>query len=186
MSDRVLTREGNAGTPRDIINPLAVPANPYGLYLQPAFAGMKGDSMDDNVDTFACGAGLLIGFGLVVGRTAPALLTVQAGGPTPVGISLHDHIIGSRNSYVQYDAVSVMNRGKVWCQVADPTNILDGVYVQYEATTGKVQAGTGAGFNALPKAIFRSSAIAVYDITYTTTTNIALVELHYGLSVVGS
>lgn len=164
------------------ITPFVVPANPYGLYLQPAFAGMKGDSMDDNVDTFACGA-TPFGFGLVVGRTAAAALTVQAGGATPVGVSLHDHLIGSRNSYVQYDAVSVMNRGKVWCQVGtDTANIVDGAYVAFETATGKV-VFTPTGNTVLPKAIFRSAPIAVYDITYTTTTNIALVELHYGLSV---
>jgi len=183
MSDRVMTREGVAGTPRDVeINQLAAPANPYGLYLQPAFAGMKGDSMDDNVDTFA--ALSAFGFGLVVSRSATGLKTVIAGGPAPlvVGVSLHDHIIGSRNGYIQYDAVSVMNRGKVWCQVAaDTANIVDGAAVAYEAATGKVQF-TPTGMVVLPHAVFRSAAIAVYDINYTTTTNIALVELHYGLA----
>lgn len=182
MSDRVVLREGEAGTPRDVvINPLAAPANPYGLYLQPAFAGMKGDSMDDNVDTFAAGG--IIGFGLVVSRTVAAGKIIAAGGAIPVGVSLHDHIIGSRNSYIQYDAVSIMNRGKVWCQVGtDTANIVDGAYVAYETATGKV-VFTPTGNTVLPKAVFRSAPIAVYDITYSTTTNIALVELHYGLSV---
>jgi hypothetical protein len=177
MSDRVVERDSREGPE---VEPQII-TNSYAGYLNPAFAGMKGDAMDDNVDTFAASAA--IGFGLVVSRTVAAALTVAAGGAIPVGVSLHDHTVASRGGYAQYDAVSVMNRGKVWCQVADPTNVVDGAYVAFEAATGKVQFTTGAGFNALPKAIFRSAAIAVYDINYTTTTNVALVELHYGLSV---
>src|SRR6187399_3121255 len=108
------TREGEDGPE---INPTLV-TNLYTPYLNPAYAGMKGDSMDDNVDTFACGVAP-IGFGLVVTRTASGLLTVLAGGPAPLlaGVALHDHIIAAKGGYTQYDAVSVMNRGKVWCQV---------------------------------------------------------------------
>ena len=181
MSGRVVTREGGAGTPRDAINPLATPPNPYGLYLQPAFAGMKGDSMDDNVDTFACGVDPF-GFGLVVSRTAPHLLTVMMGGANPVGIALHDHLIGSRLQYHQYDAVSVLTRGRAWCQVAPGAEapIDDGIYVGFDPATGMVNS---TGGTALPNAVFRSKAIAVYDITYTLTTNIALVEMHYPLAV---
>jgi hypothetical protein len=177
MSDRIMERD--AGDPE--INPQVV-ANSYAQYLSVAFAGMKGDSMDDNVDTFACATNP-IGFGLVCSRTVAGALTIAQGGAIPIGVSLHDHTIASRGGYIQYDAVSVMNRGKVWCQVGtDTANIVDGAYVAYETATGKVLF-TPTGNTVLPKAIFRSGVVAVYDITYTTTTNIALVELHYGLSV---
>jgi hypothetical protein len=134
--------------------------------------------MEDNVETFAATAP--IGFGLVVGRTAPHQLTVQAGGADPVGISLSDALIASRGGYTQYDAVSVMTRGRVWCQAADPTAAMeDGIYAFYDPATGKVaMAGT-----QIPNAVFRGKAVAVYDITYTTTTNIVEVELHYPLAV---
>jgi len=173
MSDRVEREVTNGPT----IEPQVV-ANLYASYMSVAFAGMKGDSMDDNVDTFACAANP-IGFGLVVGRTAPFVLTIQPGGTAPVGISLHDHIIASRGGYAQYDAVSVMNRGKVWCQCSAATNVEDGTYVRFDPATGQVNT-TGT---ILSNAVFRSKAISVYDITYTTTTLIALVEMHYGLAI---
>lgn len=179
MSDRVMERDGP--TPRDVGPEQQVITNSYGMYLNPAFAGMKGNSMEDYVETFAANAN--IGFGLVVGRTAPASLTVQVGGATPVGISLHDHTVASRGGYTQYDAVSVMSQGAVWCQVGtDPANIVDGAYVAYETATGKV-VFTPTGNTVLPKAVFRSAPIDVYDINYVTTTKIALVQLSYGLAV---
>ena len=179
MSDRVVERDGP--DPRGIGPEQQLVTNSYLQYLSPAFAGMKGNSMEDYVETFAANAN--IGFELVVGRTAPALLTIQAGGPTPVGVSLHDHTVASRGGYVQYDAVSVMSQGAVWCQVgADASNIADGAYVAYETATGKV-VFTPTGNTVLPKAVFRSAAIDVYDINYVTTTKIALVQLSYGLAV---
>jgi hypothetical protein len=171
-------REGPEGRETPEINPLVT--NPYAIYLSPAFAGMKGNAMEDYVETFAANGP--IGFGLVVGRTAPHLLTVQVGGANPVGVSLHDHTVASRGGYLQYDAVSVMSQGAVWCQVtpADASSVDDGIYVFADPATGMVGTATGA---ALPKAVFRSKAIDVYDITYTTTTKIALVQLSYGLAV---
>jgi hypothetical protein len=162
------------------VTPMVAPPAPYGNYMNPAFAGMKGDSTEDQVATFAANAA--IGFGLVCSRTAAAALTVVAGGTIPIGVSLHDHTIASRGGYMQYDAVSILEKGKAWCQVADPVNVVDGAYVAFDAT-GKVQFTTGAGFTVLPKAVFRSAAIDVYDITYSTTTKVALVELNYGLAV---
>lgn len=182
MSDRVELREEEPA-PRGNgpeVDPQII-TNSYSIYLNPAMAGMKGNSMEDYVETFAANAA--IGFGLVVGRTAPAALTVQAGGATPVGVSLHDHTVASRGGYFQYDAVSVMSQGAVWCQVgADVSNIVDGAYVAYETATGKV-VFTPTGNTVLPKAVFRSAPIDVYDINYTTTTKIALVQLSYGLAV---
>ena len=88
------------------------------------------------------------------------------GGANPVGIALHDHLIGSRAGYHQYDAVSVLTRGKAWCQVAPGAEapIDDGIYVGFDPATGMVNSTGGA---VLPNAVFRSKAIAVYDITYT-------------------
>jgi hypothetical protein len=155
-------------------------ANSYAMYLQPAYAGMKGDSMDDNVDTFAASAD--IGFGVAVCRTAPHELTITQGGAADiVGIALHDHLTASRGQYMQGDAVSVLTRGRAWCHVtpADASAVEDGIYVMYDPATGMV----GIAGTAIPNAVFRSKAIDVYDITYTTTTPIALVEMHYPLAV---
>jgi len=160
------------------VTPMVAPPAPYGNYMNPAFAGMKGDSTEDQVATFAANAA--IGFGLVCSRTAAGALTIVAGGALPIGVSLQDHTIASRGGYTQYDAVSILEKGKAWMLVKDATNVDDGVYVNFDPATGQATAGTGT---VLPKAVFRSKAISVYDITYTTTTLVALVELSYGLAV---
>lgn len=141
-----------------------VTGNPYNMWQPQAFVGMKADSTDvANVDTFACGT-TPIPFGVVVSRTAAAALTVVPGGATNVvGISLHDHLVGSRGSFTQYDAVNVINRGRVWASVLATAGIADGVAVTYDTATGKVSAG---GANALTGAVFRSAAITLPDGTY--------------------
>jgi hypothetical protein len=141
--------------------------------------GMKADSMDDNVDTFAAAAPIPVG--VVVSRVAPADMKVQAGGAAMVGIALHDHIIGSRGGYLQYDAVSVLTRGRVWAKVSDATNVEDGTYVHYDPATGMVAAGTGT---KLINAVFRSKAVPLPDVNQVvwgdgTSPLGAIVELHY-------
>ena len=97
----------------------ATSSGPYANYMAPAFIGMKADSMDDNVDTFAASAA--IGVGVAVQRTAAGAITVKAGAVSSalcVGIALHDHIVGYNGGYRQFDAVSVLTRGRVWADVS--------------------------------------------------------------------
>jgi len=158
----------------------SAPYNPPYFFAQ-AMPGMKADSMDDNVETWACGA-TAIGFGLVVGRTGAGLMTVAPGTALKVGISLHDHVIASRGGYTQYDAVSVLTRGRVWCQLAtDATGVVDGAAVMYETATGKVNVAGTTGFVALTNAIFRSAPASVFDMLGGTAVSIAIVEMHYPL-----
>jgi len=149
---------------------------PY-FYAQ-AMPGMKADSMDDNVDTFACGA-TAIGFGLVVSRTVAAGMTVAPGGTAPLalGIALHDHVIASRGGYTQYDAVSVLRRGRAWCVVDDGTGVVDGAGVFFTTATGKVNTvGTNV---ALANAVFRSPPASVFDLLGGAAVLVAVVEMHY-------
>jgi hypothetical protein len=154
---------------------------PYSAYQSQAMVGMKADSMDDNVDTFAASAPIPIG--VVVSRTAAFAQTVQAGGTAQVGIALHDHTIGSRGGYIQYDAVSVLTRGRVWAKLSSATNVDDGVYVHYNPVDG-VCAASGT---KLLNAVFRSKAASLPDATQAVwgtgvTTLAAVVELHYPLA----
>ena len=92
--------------------------SPYANYMAPAFIGMKADSMDDNVDTFPASA--LINVGVAVQRTAAGAATIKPGAASAalcVGVALHDHIIGYNGGYRQYDAVSVLTRGRAWVAV---------------------------------------------------------------------
>lgn len=160
----------------------SVTNNPYAAYQPQAFVGMKADSMDDNVDTFACDTNP-INFGRVVSRTAAGSNKIQQGGSVNiVGVSVHDHIVGSRGSFQQYDAVNVLTRGRVWAEVSSATGVDDGVVCQFNAADGKF-VGTGTA-TALPHAVFRSKAINVPDSNYlweggTMTALAAVVELHY-------
>lgn len=149
----------------------------YANYMAPAFVGMKADSMDDNVDTFACGSAN-VDVGVAVQRTAAAALTCKNGASATlgVGVSLHDHIIGYYGSYRQYDAISVLTRGRAWVALADGTGVADGVAAKADPTTGKFST---TGTLAVTNAVFRSGPINLLNIDGVTTTLGAIVELHY-------
>jgi hypothetical protein len=151
--------------------------SPYANYMAPAFIGMKADSMDDNVDTFPASA--LINVGVAVQRTAAGASTIKVGATSAalcVGVSLHDHIVGYQGNYRQYDAVSVLTRGRVWVAVDDPTGVVDGAAAHVTAATG---AFNTTGTITVTNAVFRSAAIDLLNVDWTTYTKGAIVELHY-------
>lgn len=156
--------------------------------LQPiAFAGMKGDSMDDNVDSHPSSNeipfGRICAFqganSNIVGLGPVALI-----GPV-AGIALHDHVVGAYgNGYRQYDAVSVLTRGRAWCEVAaGAVQVAMNNPVSFITSDGTVTGGT-VGTAALPNAVFKSGIITIPPLFPSLTIGamqIALVELHYGL-----
>ncbi|VFR81190.1 hypothetical protein RAN3_2534 [plant metagenome] len=137
----------------------------YGNYLDPAFAGMKGDAGDDRVESFPVGAAGL-GFGLVCGTDASGIL-VPGPGTKLRGASLHSHTI-TGSGYVQFDCASVMTRGHSWLQVAADGAVTPDGPVTF-AADGRVGDDEA---NTLPNAVFRSAAVQVENGV------IALVELH--------
>ena len=141
----------------------------YEDYQSRAFAGMKGDSGDDRVESFPVGvAGL--GLGLVTGTDATGVLVPGAG--TKVrGISLHSHTITGAG-YVQYDCASTMTKGHVWAQVTAAGVVTVDGPVSFAANGTVADAGT-----ALPNAVFRSGIVSVTD-PAGVASNVALVELH--------
>ncbi|MEN5338915.1 hypothetical protein ABE583_02830 [Stenotrophomonas sp. TWI143] len=146
----------------------------YEDYQSRAFAGMKGDSGDDRVESFPVGAAGL-GLGLVTGTDASGVLVAGAG--TKVrGISLHSHTINGAG-YVQYDCASVMTKGHVWAQVAAGGAVTVDGPVSFAADGRVANAGT-----ALPNAVFRSGIVAVTD-PAGVSSNVALVELHNPFAV---
>jgi hypothetical protein len=148
----------------------------YSNYMAPAFVGMKADSMDDNVDTFVCGS-VNVDVGVAVQRTAAGALTCKNGASVTlgVGVALHDHVIGYYGNYRQYDAISVLTRGRAWVKVSDATAVADGAACKASATTGEFST-TGA--IAVTNAVFRSAAISLLNVDGVTTTLGAVVELH--------
>ena len=150
---------------------------PY-FYAQ-AFAGMLADSTDvKDVNTFACDVNP-IPFGVVVGRTAANSMKVGVGGTMPVGLSIHDHLIASRGQYNQYDAVSVLTRGRAWALLdATTTGVLDGAPVYFVPATGAASA-TATGNTAIPRAIFRSPPASVFNLLGGAAVNVAVIEFNY-------
>lgn len=130
-----------------------------------AFAGMKGDSGTDRVETFAAETAIPFGAVVTVG-TKPT--QAKLGGGVAVGIALHSHTVVGQ--YEKFDAVSVMTRGLAWCVVKDEETVTERGTVQFDAASGKVSDSAGT---VLTNATFRSGAVktAKYGI-------IALVELH--------
>lgn len=152
----------------------SITSNPYSTYMAPAFVGMKEDSMDDNVDTFACG-NANVDIGVAVQRTAANAITVKNGASaTCVGVALHDHVVGYWGAYQPTQAVSVLTRGRAWVALSDGTGVADGVIAKADATTGKFNT-TGVVLN---NAVFRSGPINLLNIDGVTTTLAAAVELH--------
>lgn len=152
----------------------SITASPYSSYMAPAFVGMKEDSMDDNVDTFACG-NANVEIGVAVQRTAAGAITVKNGASALcVGISLHDQVVAYWGAYQPTQALSVLTRGRAWVALSDGTGVADGVIAKADATTGKFNT-SGVVLN---NAVFRSGPISLLNADGVTTTLAAAVELH--------
>jgi len=152
-------------------------ANPYSNYMAPAFVGMKEDSMDDNVDTFAAAvAGGQVDIGVAVQRTGATAMTIKNGASATlgVGVSLHDHVIGYLGGYPDKYPVSVLTRGRAWVRVSDGTGVVDGAIAKADAVTGQFNT-TGV---VVTNAMFRSLAYSLLNADGVTTTLAAVVELH--------
>lgn len=143
----------------------------YDEMMGNAFAGMKADTRDDVVETFA--AENAIPFGVVV-TIGTKTNQVKLGGTKPVGVALHTHTKAIGADYVQFDAVSVLTRGLVWCKVKGSDAVTERGAVKFDAATGEVSDAAATTF---PNAVFRSGVVqtAKYG-------KIALVELHSPLA----
>lgn len=90
--------------------------------MAPAFAGQIADLMF--TDKITLPAATVIGFGLAVYKDANGRAAVGASADL-LGVTIHDHTIlggfypnGIPDGYGQYDAVSVMKRGRIWMRAA--------------------------------------------------------------------
>lgn len=103
-----------------------------------AFAGMKGDSGDDRVETFAAESVIPFGTIVTVG-TKPT--QAKLGGAVAVGIALHSHAVAKQ--YEKFDAVSVMMRGLAWCAVKGDEAVTERGDVKFDPATGLVSDAAG-------------------------------------------
>jgi hypothetical protein len=146
--------------------------------LAPAFPGMIADAMFTDKVTVPCGAAPQP-FGTVVASvpaTGVSVLPIAAN--SIEGIAIHEHQIASKrvggDTYTQYDAISVMRRGRIWARASGACT-KDAV-AKFDPATG-IFADSGSA--TLVNAKFLNANLTVVAIAPgEATSQIVLVELH--------
>jgi hypothetical protein len=130
--------------------------------LPPGFPGLIYDSMFTDKVTVPAG-NFNHKFGTAVGIVPATGVSVLPVGTTPVGIAIHDHNKSggyvTQDGYVQYDAMAVMSRGRIWA-AAGGACTKEGP-ARYDPATGVF---SDAGTAIFPGARFKSSAVTVVGI----------------------
>ena len=127
----------------------------YGDKKAIAFAGMKADSGDNRVESFATTTSM------PVGRVVNANYiddTVTLGG-TGTGITVHTWIKPS--GYNPNDCVGVMVDGVVWAEVKPLENPVVGAAAKFDAASGMITGATG---NVLKGSVVRKVVVGAFGI----------------------
>ena len=109
----------------------------YGDKKDIGFAGMKADSGDNRVESYAAAGA--IPFGRVV--TANYAAGTASIGGTGTGITVHTHV--KPDDYKDKDNAGVMVFGNIWAAIKTGETVTAGSKVKFEASTGLI-AATGA------------------------------------------
>ena len=109
----------------------------YGDKKDIGFAGMKADSGDDRVDSYAAAGAIPFGR---VATANYAAGTVAIGG-AGTGITVHTHV--KPDGYKDKDNVGIMVFGNIWAEIKKGETVTSGSKVKFEAATGLI-AATGA------------------------------------------
>lgn len=148
------------------------------LDMVPAFPGMLADDGFTDKITIPCGA-TTHAFGTVVATVAATGRSVMPIGTNVLqGIAIHDHTLSGRHpfqdTYVQYDAVSVLARGRIWAR-ASGTCTKDAV-AKYDPATGLF---ADAGSATYPQARFLTGNVTVIGVLASdASSQMVMVELH--------
>lgn len=148
----------------------------------PAIPGMIADAMFTDKVVVPCGAAPQP-FGTVVAYVEATGVSVLPVGTNPVaGVSIMDHQVGGRRTNagtqqsqnVQYDAISVMRRGRIWGRASAACT--KGAVAKFDPATGMF---TDAGTATLAQAKFLTANISIPGmLTTDTAESVVLVELH--------
>ena len=109
----------------------------YGDKKDIGFAGMKADSGDDRVESYAAAGAIPFGR---VATANYAAGTVAIGG-TGTGITVHTYV--KPNGYQDKDNAGIMVFGNIWAGIKTGETVTAGSKVKFEALTGLI-AATGA------------------------------------------
>ena len=118
----------------------------YGDKKAIAFAGMKADSGDDRVESFATATSMAVGR-VVTGNYNDDTITL---GGVGTGITVHTWVKPS--GYNPKDCVGVMVDGVIWAEVKPSESPVVGSAAKFDATTGMI---TGAIGNILKGSVVR-------------------------------
>lgn len=109
----------------------------YGDKKDIGFAGMKADSGDDRVESYAAAGAIPFGR---VATANYAAGTVAIGG-TGTGITVHTYV--KPNGYQVKDNAGIMVFGNIWAAIKTGDAVTAGSKVKFEASTGLI-ASIGA------------------------------------------
>ena len=104
----------------------------YGDKKDIGFAGMKADSGDDRVESYAAAGA--IPFGRVA--TANFAAGTVAIGGTGTGITVHTHV--KPDGYKDKDNAGIMVFGNIWAEIKKGDAVTAGSKVKFEASTGLI------------------------------------------------
>ena len=129
-----------------------------------AFAGMKADSGDDRVESFATATSMEVGRVVTANYTDD---TVTLGG-TGNGITVHTWVKPS--GYKPNDCVGVMVDGVIWAEVKPSEIPVVGGAAKFDAATGMITGATG---NVLKGSVVRKVMVdsfgkTIAEIQFTT------------------
>ena len=128
----------------------------YGDKKDIGFAGMKADSGDDRVESFATATSM------AVGRVVTANYiddTVTLGGAGN-GITVHTWLKG--DGYSPKDCVGVMVDGVIWAEVKPSESPVVGGAAKFDAATGMITGATG---NVLKGSVVRKVMVGSFGKT---------------------
>ena len=125
----------------------------YGDKKDIGFAGMKADSGDDRVESFATTTSMAVGRVVTANYTND---TVTLGG-TGTGITVHTWVKPS--GYNPKDCVGVMVNGVVWAEVKPLENPVVGAAARFDAATGMITGATG---NVLKGSVVRKVMVGSF------------------------
>lgn len=138
----------------------------YDQYPAEAAAGMKVDSREDTVESFAAEGA--IGWGLaVIKGTDPDVQVKKPAAADGVfrGVALRTSVFEQNSSgvsgYVDEDSVNVLRKGMVWVPtITAVTRDNPAYFVNSGADAGKFSATNDGTTDAVPTGVYRSSVAA--------------------------
>lgn len=121
----------------------------YAIDHAAALDGMLADLADKDVISRSCETAAGVEFGRVVSFGAdPEKQVVLGGDDTGIGVAVrsadHENPIGSVTAkYLQYETISVLRKGYIWCKFSTTGNAGDAIC--YVDATGELKAGAPIG-----------------------------------------